>query len=31
MLKHFPGRINLSEKERSLFQRDRAYVEEAEG
>ena len=27
MLKHFPGRINLSEKERMLFQRDSEYAE----
>lgn len=30
MLKHFPGRINLSEKEKNLFARDRAYVETVE-
>ena len=28
MLKHFPGRINLSDKERSLFDRDKAYAAE---
>ena len=26
LLKHFPERINLSEKERALFERERAYA-----
>ena len=26
MLKHFPGRITLSERERALFERDRTYT-----